>query len=123
MRTIKFRAYIPQMKRACLGGKGLSLNDIRKLDESYFRDDVVWVEFTGLHDKNGKEIWEGDIVRWFDHQWEIKWGLGRWAICGTLLDYDFSPINHSEMEVIGNIYENPELLKIEDLIDQVENPY
>jgi len=69
-------------------------------------------EWTGLHDKNSKEIYEGDIVRWYDHNWQIAWdGLGAWAIVGALFSYQFTPINHGEMEVIGNIYENPELLE------------
>lgn len=65
------------------------------------------MQYTGLKDKNGKEIYEGDIVRWHkfnDEQFsvkEIKWFAedGNWIIGQT-----------ERMEVIGNIYSNPELL-------------
>jgi uncharacterized phage protein (TIGR01671 family) len=120
MREIKFRAYIPQMKRACLGGKGLTLNDIRKLDESYFRDDVVWVEFTGLHDKNDKGIYEGDIVKTqYDDLRNLVIIFRDGGFCPSG-DYKedakglgIVPDNSLlyESEVIGNIYENPELLE------------
>lgn len=76
----------------------------------FVSSNIVLMQFTGLLDKNGVEIYEGDIVRdilgweievkWFDrHTGFIPFAGG----CGEQL---------SEMcEVIGNIYENPGLLK------------
>ncbi len=67
---------------------------------------IARCQFTGLHDKNGKERWEGDIIK-HDYssprrvvEWREK--QGQWSIGG------FYP---ESIEVIGNIYENPELLK------------
>jgi uncharacterized phage protein (TIGR01671 family) len=97
------------------------------------------MQFTGLHDKNGKEIYEGDVVRachknefksFVCENGEIEWieHLGQWgvrvpamlsvesedkqekndAMTWNMLKFNFK--HGLELEVLGNIYENPELL-------------
>lgn len=85
-------------------------------------------EFTDLKDKNGKEIFEGDIVKYIKHDGylindfiaEIFWKDVQWSIGNAnnkMYDIDLAEIDELEddllnhLEVIGNIYENPKLLK------------
>jgi hypothetical protein len=85
-----------------------------------------WAQYTGLKDKNGKKIFEGDILLQKDFgQIERFWGIVRWQITGFVISYHVSKKRWTEItccvdgdsshwEVIGNIYENPELLEVKN---------
>lgn len=73
-------------------------------------------QFTGLYDKQGEEIYEGDIVEWDEEKYVIEWteDTARFELVGEDVIYDFDNVYpKKELEVIGNIYENSELLKEE----------
>ena len=83
-------------------------------------EDMILMQYTGLNDKNGKEIYEGDIVGDNKIKWIVKWNKHRMGFSlypTTKQLYDEMPINvENELgfKILGNIYENPELLGGED---------
>ncbi|HFU4060470.1 TPA: YopX family protein [Streptococcus suis] len=73
---------------------------------------VILMQSTGLFDKNGKEVFEGDVVKIFDDKLsKIYYSDG--AFCVDILNGG-TPLHaflSDQLEVIGNIYENPELVE------------
>ena len=85
-------------------------------------DDCTIEQYTGLRDKNDKEIYEGDIVEntYKDVgkvRYEVRWECGRFVMESrkpvNLVQIGMGVYPHSS-EVIGNIHENPELLEEKD---------
>ncbi len=128
MREIKFRVWLKEDKkmenvetlfiginRLCFGNS--------KTEDLFFRDfeEVELMQYTGLKDKNGKEIYEGDIVlikldetsTW--HKTVV--GFKKGAFIADLIDKeDYVYIFHhgftgDDFEIIGNVYENKNLLE------------
>ena len=122
MREIKFRGY---SKGKLIGSQwitnGYGVSKINYTDGTssvhlltpygdYWVEEDSIGQYTGLKDKNGKEICEGDIVSYFkDELAEIKLKKGCFAIeSENYIDYFHEILG--EIEVVGNIYENKELL-------------
>ena len=84
-------------------------------------DNYEILSCTGLKDKNGKLIYEGDIVTYdwltpigkvwrIDDKHIVEWHNG-FTVIGNIAGYDVEHGKTRNVEVIGNIYENPELLE------------
>ena len=106
MREIKFRAWynnemLPPQSIVFLIKSNLKLEG-----------DFPLMQYTGLKDKNGKEIYEGDILRtrqgigfvvWSDYMYMIE-------SLGSQAQDEMYPQEWVESEITGNIYENPEMI-------------
>ena len=117
MREIKFRAFDD--------GKMLyshnNITNSSKFQNKWFfekiREDAIVMQYTGLKDKEGRDIYEGDILNSPLTQNAVTFEDGTFIWCGEPLGWDLNGddnpvvLNTNEWAtVIGNIYENPELL-------------
>ena len=74
----------------------------------------IIMQYTGLNDRLGKRIYEGDVVKFLHAKKEtvlpVCWGIGGWWAKGRGWFKDLREI-YNRCEVVGNLYENPELLE------------
>lgn len=126
MRPIKFRAYLKREKiiidvrRICWNEKGYIFGIDYSYKAKYVNhfvpfnpNNIILMQYTGCKDMNGKKIYDGDIVECFGRIRQIKWSWGRFYIYHPTepnLDLE-EAVTEFGLKVIGNIYENPELLE------------
>lgn len=128
MRELKFRAWWEFED----GYKMIGMEELWELDGEEFciftilttpeerQDDeeTAFMQYTGLKDKNGKEIYEGDIIQipsWRKERFKVEFKAGMFrAVMGERKVSLATFKGEVGCEVIGNIYENPELLKEEE---------
>ena len=131
MREIKFRAWD---KKYSVMWQGIELTKLlhylifqkmpnadayRALKDHY--GEIEWLQYTGIKDKNGKEIFGGDLLcmsgdttayyEVFYHDGEACFSCARSHYNSSRCGGYIPSLDNNKLEVIGNIYENPELLK------------
>lgn len=152
MREIKFRAWDNKAKKWLLGYEHSNLGGFSMFGEMMLfnewssvvnrfilqqtdrkPEDLILMQFTGLYDKNGKEIYEGDILKYTAHngyglfpgrltvRWIAESGCFGYSHSDQSFRHNYiSPFTeHDELqydvlnycEIIGNIYETPDLIK------------
>ena len=117
-RGIKFRAW-NDSKKDWEGNFSISrIGSFLRLGISQSTEGIHVMQFTGLHDKNGKEIYEGDVVMLPNMYYDPSNGDNPMELIEVVYKKGvFVPLqdcDSEEMEVIGNIFENPSLLTKEN---------
>jgi uncharacterized phage protein (TIGR01671 family) len=127
MREIKFRAWDKQKESmhpvTAVHFDGHVVVPELTTVSCIFQPHYILMQYTGLKDKNGKEIYEGDIIRFPDVSvfqcGYVEFDAGEYHLYvdkktkfefGENADHSIGYTSKVEREVIGNIYENPELL-------------
>ncbi|TYU76317.1 hypothetical protein FZX00_05120 [Listeria monocytogenes] len=130
MRAIEFRAWDKEVKEMDYNPSVIEIWQNKPINEQFClesEEKLVWMQYTGLKDKNGKKIFEGDIIAFSEDDFHVfnsqveyfsEDGYPAFDIkVPSTYYFDsnvFSEVSMSglyEIEVIGNIHENPELLE------------
>jgi uncharacterized phage protein (TIGR01671 family) len=119
MRTIKFRQW-HAVHKMMYDHKTIPVLLKNVADDNVYK----YMQFTGLFDKNGKEIYDGDVIRtYMGNVCEIQWGHVLEKRGQEVFEYTGFCFHHikqdknyhldvtTSCEIIGNIYQNPELLE------------
>jgi uncharacterized phage protein (TIGR01671 family) len=118
-REIKFRAWHTQVK-ALKPVEWINLKgDLLKVPfyGNWAKSSCVLMQYTGVKDKNGNEIYEADLVKWTDkfgenpNIFKVAYDTAQWVIVPISDSILGWYIGEKELEIIGNVYENPELVQ------------
>jgi len=126
MREIKFRAWSVEEREYVYSDSFNSNYCYIERLEGFFRwaDINILEQFTGLQDAKGKDIYEGDILKLEGFKFIVVWddkesrfapaevdNLGQYTIGSDYFGWPETGFIQTRIEIIGNIHENPELIK------------
>jgi len=113
VREIKFRAWDRERKEMLMPEKLCHLEGEMSKNLKEVAPYLELMQYTGLKDKNGEDIYEGDILKINNENMEVffqdgyfGWGKDHNGV------YSFDPFESEQTEIIGNIYDNPNLLSV-----------
>lgn len=115
MREIKFRFWLGHTKKMTYA------HDLKEVGSIIpeFTDDIIPMQFTGLKDKNGTDIYEGDRLLYIGtnmSEMEVKFIDGSFVGEGPFNTHPLmvyiTAVDFESIEVIGNIYEHPHFLSL-----------
>jgi len=120
MREIKFRAWDPEEEKMYFP-VSVSMNGYADAPWGKEKYDWILMQFTGLTDKNGKEIYHSDILLYKNVRFRVRWSETRarfYVSAKNIWNKTTDSVIRKSIEwaaqrceIIGNSYENPELLK------------
>ncbi|EAC5051991.1 hypothetical protein EPB48_13560 [Listeria monocytogenes] len=127
MREIEFRAFVKRKKemfpvtdlrfnryeKDAVGVSGCGDPYCTMCDDWYNFDDVLLMQYTGLKDKNGKKLFEGDLC-WDEHNecyGVVKFEEGKFLYAWENIAEDLQEVADG-IEICGNIHENPDLSEV-----------
>lgn len=122
MRQRKYRGYTALIGHptGMVYGSGCFIDESNKhyvISDETGKPDFIQVkeieDWTGLHDKNGKEIYEGDVVAIDGSPVAVEWYSGAWTVAyftSPQRSY-LSQFDESDVEIAGNVWEHPNLLQ------------
>ncbi|ELU8199853.1 hypothetical protein SD231_000507 [Listeria monocytogenes] len=116
MRKIEFRAWDKEVKEMDYNPSVIEIWQNKPINEQFrleSEEKLVWMQYTGLKDKNGKKIFEGD-VGWDEHNecyGVVKFEEGKFLYVWENIAEDLQEVADG-IEICGNIHENPDLSEV-----------
>lgn len=120
MREIKFRIWHKQYKEMYYWGGDAFVKKDRlcfTLENVFvdYKSDFIVMQYTGRKDKDGKEIYEGDIIAWDKSSLSgigyVIFNSGSWCLKDNYMVEMFDSLGISRASIIGNIHEDEDILK------------
>ena len=133
-RSIKFRVWDIRRKRMIFGptdenpNSSWVFNMYESCQNTDYADFLKLMQFTGLYDRSGKEVYEGDVICGSNRKrWIVEWGKAGWCLNNELIAdpkykfageekysfdrwMEFHPEGRCLVEILGNLYEHPDLI-------------